>query len=200
MHVFREGRFRRSGQGERPMCGSSARVNDAQQAISFGLPDNLPIWGSLNGWCRMSCGSCSSRWCPKRRPAPKAEAGAGTGIGRCWPRSCLSSPQTAPGSSCRPHPSVCQELQLTGGLPSGPRPACGRSSTAWSSTSPVLAVSWPGLAARLAPSTCEPCEEHRGKQGPRINLSAEPTSLPLSISTSTPASTTADPLILLCRA
>ena len=43
----------------------------------MGLFDSLPPWGSLSSWCRMSCGSCSSAWCPGRRRVRRAAAGGG---------------------------------------------------------------------------------------------------------------------------
>ncbi|MGX1818111.1 hypothetical protein ACWIGD_30395 [Streptomyces albidoflavus] len=44
-------------------------------------------WGSLSGWCRTSCGSCSSGWCRRRRRDLRAVVGVGTVTGKCWPRS-----------------------------------------------------------------------------------------------------------------
>lgn len=32
----------------------------AQELISFGGVDHLPVRESLSGWCRMSCGICSA--------------------------------------------------------------------------------------------------------------------------------------------
>lgn len=116
------------------------------EVISFGMFGRLPVWGSLSGWCRMSCGSCSSGWCRRRRVDLREVAGVGTGIGRCWPRSCSWPRRAARGSSCPPPRSDLRERQPTGVSPSGPRPGCGRSSIAWSWTNSVPAGSWTGPA------------------------------------------------------
>ncbi|MEV6058112.1 DUF6332 family protein [Streptomyces sp. NPDC052107] len=54
------------------------------------LPEvsSLPAWGSLSGWCRTNCGSCSSGWCRRRRRGLRAAADVATVIVRCWRRSC----------------------------------------------------------------------------------------------------------------
>ncbi len=105
-------------------------------------------WGLLSGWCRMSCGCCSSGWCRRRLRGLRAVAGVGMATGRYWPRSSSLPPQVAPGSNCPQRRSGRRERQPTGGSPSGARRGCGPSCTAWSSTSSALAASWTGHAAR----------------------------------------------------
>ncbi len=118
-------------------------------------PSHLDGWvgcrswrGLLSGWCRMSCGSCSSGWCRRRHRGLKAVADVGMVTVKYWPRSSSLPPRVVPGSSCPRHPSGRRGRQPTDASPSGRRPGCGPSSTAWSSTSSAPAVSWTGHAAR----------------------------------------------------
>lgn len=55
--------------------------------ISFGAFESLLTGESSSGWCRTSCGSCSSEWCRKRLPGLREAAVGGTVTGRRWLRS-----------------------------------------------------------------------------------------------------------------
>lgn len=57
-------------------------------------------WGSLSGWCRTSCGNCSSEWCRRLPRGLRVVDGAGMVTGKCWPRSCSRPRRAARGSSC----------------------------------------------------------------------------------------------------
>lgn len=104
-------------------------------------------WGSLTGWCRTNCGSCSNGWC-RRLLGLRTVDVAGMATVRCWLRSCSWPRRAARGSSCPLRRSVSRGRRLTAVLPSGRRPGCGPSSTVWSSTSSAPAASWTGPAAR----------------------------------------------------
>ncbi len=90
------------------------------QVTSWEVFDSLPVRASLGGWCRKSCGCCSSRWCRRRRRGLRVAAGVGTVTGRCRRRSRSSRHRAARGSSCRPPRPCSRERQLTAGSPSGP--------------------------------------------------------------------------------
>src|SRR5699024_4939734 len=62
---------------------------------------NLAACRWLNAWCRMSCGNCSSEWCPRRPRAPRAAGGADTVIAKCWPRPSSWPTPAVPGPSSR---------------------------------------------------------------------------------------------------
>lgn len=80
-------------------------------------PDRFPDGrngGPLSGWCRTSCGICSSAWCRRRHHGRRVAVGAGMATGRCWPRSCSWPRQDARGSSCLPRRSGRRERRPTG--------------------------------------------------------------------------------------
>ncbi len=121
------------------------------------------VFGSLvgcrwwNGWCRTSCGNCSSGWCLRHPTAPRAAGDADTATGRCWPRSSSWPPPAAPGPNSHPC-SVPPGPPRTAASPSGPVPESGPNSTAWSLTNSAPAVSWTGRDARSTRSTCVPSQ------------------------------------------
>lgn len=87
--------------GPQHLARIQIRATHAYEVISIGcLGKQSAGVGIVERWCRMSRGSCFSKWCRKRHCDLRAVVGEGTATVKCWPRSCSWRPRAARGSNC----------------------------------------------------------------------------------------------------
>lgn len=115
------------------------------------------VVGTLSGWCRTCCGSCSSGWRRRRPRGLRAVVGEGRVTVKCWPRSCSWRRRAAHGSN-RPRPPSGRPGQLlTAGSPSGRRHGCGPSCTPRSARAEAPVVAGPASSMPTRAATTLTC-------------------------------------------
>ena len=147
-HVYRQQSDEVGGQcGLRvlgmPRPRPTASGNQGRCGRPFSWRDLAAAWGDDCCACRADGAGRAVDVVPaggarRRRSALRVEGTGGEGTARCWLPSSSWPPQAAPGINCH-QASGCRGCRPSAGSPSGRRPGCGPSSTAWSWTNSA----WP---------------------------------------------------------